>query len=328
MKQSERIALKNTLRAPFFWIAGDKLVLSRKNCETYGIKLPSIDQGAIPDSIIFSETNPYIHKGLCIGKSAVHGRGIFSVEEIPPGREIMRIPALVSHGGEDTHSECILKCVYSLLDTLNRACGARKVMEDTSATLWENIFRYMEGNVLALLGRNWKPLSSKSVETITDKKCQSLFYLSTQHGKYFAPNEIASVFEFNRFDVKRQKKNYCGVFPEASLFNHDCSPNVEIEIITPSSFGIASAASSSSTCILIARTCRKVISSEELFISYNKSEGLPLTENAERLRRRWRFQCACRACRYRLMRASLLIFFVLGSINYYFLRKYVKKMHE
>ena len=113
--------------------------------------------------------------------------------------------------------------------------------------------------------------------------------------------KLPQIVEYNRWEVEyRGRKGIC-LFPEASYFNHQCSPNVEIAILHDSIKGFT----------LVATAIKPIKSGEELFISYMPDNNLPLSRLQLALRKRWGFDCSCIVCR---ARSTAIFVFALSFV--------------
>ena len=309
------------LTSPMFWLIEDKIILPKK----ISTSLPAFVDIPNTPSVIRSDFMPYVHKSITVQASKIHGKGLFSSENISSGTEIMRIPALVSYGGNEPDTEKVLKAVYHTVDTLNKAIESDAALSKCpDQGFGAYLLYYYRDNVLSLMSRGWKPLSNHTESNLIREKGKFLYKLMDKLSIWLQPNNLASIYLFNKFEATYAARKYFAVFPAASLFNHDCSPNIEIEIIPPANYISSSVSSASATCVLIARTCRKVIDGEELFISYVSEPNQSIVEKGDMMRRRWGFQCLCKNCRFRMMIACYLVL-VIGLISAYFGVKYMRR---
>ena len=313
-----------SLTTPFFWIVDDRLVVTKN----IGKSPQSPEISTLRSNIILSEFNPFVHKCIIKKSSPLHGKGLFSVQDLPAGTEIMRLPALVSSGGSHPEAEKVLKCVYHTIDALNSALQSNATGAEIESNFWRDFRSFYSENILALQSKDWKPLSHQMETKLMEEKGQHLQNYLRKFSMRMKPNELAAIYISNRFSVTRSGKSYCAMFPSASWYNHDCDPNVDLEIITPSNHSSYSPSLPSSTCVLIARTSRKVLSGEELFINYLPDSGLSLQQKGDKMLKRWGFQCSCRNCQIRLARCALVLFLVFGIVFLNISTNLRRKVHQ
>lgn len=116
-------------------------------------------------------------------------------------------------------------------------------------------------------------------------------------------NALATQLEMNRFHMEYEGRNGVALFPEASLFNHHCDPNVELTF----------SMNMNKEYVLEARMLKPVGKGDQLFVNYIPGNNLPLTRFAMAMRDRWGFECQCPICKSRTLSAMafLSIFFFL-----------------
>merc|ERR1719333_434904 len=105
--------------------------------------------------------------------------------------------------------------------------------------------------------------------------------------------------EMNRFAMNYDGRQGVALFPEASMFNHQCTPNVELTFHMNMNMEY----------VVEARVCQPVVKGDQLFVNYIPGNDLPITRLGMALRDRWGFECACAECKSRIMCATLFLFF-------------------
>lgn len=218
------------------------------------------------------------------------GKGVFTRRALSYDREIMRVRSFVSYVSEEPVSEQALHCVRQTLEIML-----------ASKEGWDYVDRY----VMRLQNGTWFPFHTD------DETCRFFegfptlkFELEKRGRGTEIASLLASKYEMCRWDVKYRDRLGIAIFPEASMFNHTCDANIELEIKTIGP-----------DFVLIARTTRPIEAGEELFISYIKDDEVSVTHKQMQLRKRWGFECQCPECRTRSMSAALAVLLVVIAVT-------------
>ena len=311
---------QDTLSPPFVWCSRETIILSRKAKKIFASASSNekSDSSVNEESrdVFMSNDNPFLSSDLYVGESKREGRGVFASRDLSYDKEIMRIPALVSYLGEGSPSQQLLQCLKATFS----------MVEKTTSTLVGEKLVWPHLKWISTLSQGgWKPfpMSQEVTNILRDypnfrkSKSPSLKFL----------NDLASVYEFNCFEVKNNNYSGRAFFPEASLFNHDCDPNVLIQIFLPMKSSIFNVSRSHTVFTLVARTTRPVQKSEELLISYLRDYSeLPLSKQQDWLRRRWCFECTCTICKERTIASTFVVGFSVFLMGFFFYQTAKKKV--
>jgi hypothetical protein len=110
-------------------------------------------------------------------------------------------------------------------------------------------------------------------------------------------HNLAMQLEWNRWHMTYEARNGVALFPEASIFNHTCDPNVELTF----------AMNLNHEYVIEARILKPVMKGDQLFVSYIPNNNLPISRLHAALRDRWSFECQCPSCKSRVLSAAVFI---------------------
>ena len=329
------------ITTPFFWCLGDKLIISQGALSTSHLieskdtknmghtpRFPANFETVMRNKAIMSSFTPYISKDIKVGNSFGKGRGLFAMRNLAYDKEIMRLCAFSCQGdGSSLHNQ-VMRCVHDTLKVLNdlidvKCCDEKSNKSNVSSNFL--VFWYYIRGVLNLL------CQKERVPIITQYEASQILkefpkldnFLSLEGNPTDVVLRIASVYEFCRFDTLYAGRNGRAIFPEASLFNHSCSPNVGIEIICPIEAGMLDVASPRATFGLVARTLRPIDAGEELFVTYLSDSSRPISLQQEYLKQRWHFECDCSKCRARQTSSTFVVVVISMSLVYWGYKKLV-----
>ncbi|EPY35315.1 hypothetical protein AGDE_07469 [Angomonas deanei] len=139
-------------------------------------------------------------------------------------------------------------------------------------------------------------------------------YLLSGDFSSFDLQKLPLIIEFNRFEVDYRGRRGICLFPEASYFNHNCEPNVELKVDYN---GLKN------NFFLSARAVRPIREGEELYINYMPGNDLPVSRLALAMKKRWGFECSCVECKSRTVAAVTVLFLVLLLPVAAFIRRFI-----
>lgn len=221
-------------------------------------------------------------------------RGLFARSALSFDRQIMNFPALTYYvGDEDMPVQCkeLLRWVLTKMgDELDKP---------------EKPFtEYVHHRLMNLhSGAHMVFTSEDDVMRFLSDIPKGLRLVKEQVLSTHDINSLAMQLEMNRFHMVYEGRNGVALFPEASLFNHHCDPNVELTF----------SMNLDKEYVLEARVLKPVGKGDQLFVNYIPGNDLPLTRFTMAMRDRWGFECQCPICKSRILSAMafLTVFFFL-----------------
>ena len=217
-------------------------------------------------------------------------RGVFAKRDMPYDRLIMRCPAVTYYVGDEPVKEQCKEMLRWVLTKLTME------LDQTDQPFTE----YINHRV-----RNMMP-GHATVFMSEDEVIR--FLIEIPKGMQLIKREVlttkdihalAMQIEMNRFAMNYDGRNGVALFPEASMFNHQCTPNVELTFHM----------NMNKEYVVEARVCAPIAKGDQLFVNYIPGNDLPITRLSMALRDRWGFECACAECKSRIMCATFFLFF-------------------
>uniref|UniRef100_A0A6U4RV94 SET domain-containing protein n=1 Tax=Neobodo designis TaxID=312471 RepID=A0A6U4RV94_NEODS len=217
-------------------------------------------------------------------------RGVFAKRDLPYDRVLLRAPAVTYFvGDESVKDQCkemtrwVLTKVASELDTQEKPFTEYVNHRIRNMMPGHSIVFTSEDDVIRFMMEIPKGMQIVKRQIFTTKDIHSL----------------AMSIEMNRFAMNYDGRQGVALFPEASMFNHQCTPNVELTFHMNMNMEY----------VVEARVCQPVVKGDQLFVNYIPGNDLPITRLGMALRDRWGFECACAECKSRIMCATLFLFF-------------------
>eukprot|EP00658_Telonema_sp_P-2_P083452 TRINITY_DN9042_c0_g1_i3.p1 TRINITY_DN9042_c0_g1~~TRINITY_DN9042_c0_g1_i3.p1 ORF type:complete len:368 (+),score=69.64 TRINITY_DN9042_c0_g1_i3:56-1159(+) len=179
---------------------------------------PSAVRGIITPFRGFVTTDIRIDNNTHIGGQ--YSRGVFATANIGYGREVMNIKPIASYVGDEPIRDQAMIIATDLFATLVN----HEKSPASEAFILSRVMSMMNG------GRTFF-LRERDVTTFIDRVPGGSRYMEMGKVTVMQLQKLPQQIEFNRWEVEyRGRKGIC-VFPEASYFNHQCSPNVGITIM-------------------------------------------------------------------------------------------------